>query len=162
MGNGSGASNGGGGNGAAALAPEQPRAKRDLERGEDPETFPKAVGPEAAAAAVGIANRQSPTTTLRFILHESADHEADREHLDALIALIEQHPGPDAVRLFVHGHDGDKIELTLPNAAVTEGLRATGIVALGPSGNAEILEADPVPAPAANGRRTRGVEPLEV
>ncbi len=106
-------------------------------------------------ASPQVARRPSPPTTLRFILHESDDGDADRIRLDTLIALIGEHPGPDAVRLFIHGSDGDKIELTLPDGNATEVLRAAGIVALGPNGDAEPLAQT---APAA---RTRGIEPLE-
>ncbi len=147
--NGTGVSTGSNGNGAAAPVLAAPIAA------------PQPPVATAAKAEPPIINHQFPTApTLRFILHESDDHDADREHLDALMSVIEQHPGPDAVRLFVHGHDGDKIEITLPNAAVTESLRATGIVALGPNGSAEPLSAAPIPAPAS--RHTRGIEPLEV
>jgi len=108
--------------------------------------------------ASGVKGGRGHRTTLRFVLHESADHEADRARLDALIDLMKEHPGKDAVRLFIHGHDGDKIELTLPDAAASDELRAAGIEALGPNGSAEPLSKRPV----ANGRRTRGIEPLEV
>ncbi len=121
-----------------------------------------AAGNGAAPAALDpTASDQLQATTrppLRFILHESDDHEADRERLDALIDLVKQHPGPDPVRLFIHGHDGDKIELTLPDATASETLRTAGIQLLGPTGAAEPL-AKPAPT---NGRRTRGIEPLEV
>ena len=90
--------------------------------------------------------------TLRFFLHESDDHDADRERLDALIALIEQHPGPDAMRIFIHGHDGDKIELTLPDGAASEQLRSAGIEILGSGGGADPLKT----------ARTRGIEAVEV
>jgi len=92
--------------------------------------------------------------TLRFFLHESEDEAADRARLDALIALVRRFPGEDAVRLFVHTHDGDKIELTLDDAAASEELWAAGIAALGPDGGAEPL--------VAGDGRTVGAQPLEV
>jgi DNA polymerase-3 subunit alpha len=117
-----------------------------------------AAGNGAAPAALEEAPAtEAPTAVLRFYLHESEDHDADRSRLDALIDLIRQHPGRDAVRLFIHGHDGDKFELTLNDAAVAEAVRSAGIEILGPGGGAE-----PLDAPAANGARTRGIEPLEV
>jgi DNA polymerase-3 subunit alpha len=123
-------SSGSGGNGAATVELESP--------------------PAAEAKPAQNADRK----TLRFFLHESPDHDADRHRLDALIALIEQHPGEDAVRLFIHAHDGDKIELTLPNAAATEKLRRAGIETLGPDAGA-----DPLTPSSA---RTRGIEAVEV
>jgi hypothetical protein len=125
--------NGSGGNGAPAAA---------LEPEVEVKAPPKNNGNGNASARA----------TLRFYLHESDDHDADRERLDALIALIEQHPGDDAVRLFIHGHDGDKIELTLPDGAVSEQLRSAGIEVLGSNGGAEPLKA----------QRTRGIEAVEV
>ena len=92
-------------------------------------------------------------TTLRFFLHESADEHADRERLDALVSLIASYPGGDAVRLFVHARDGDRIELTLPDGRACAELRSAGIDVLGPGGGAEPLVARP---------RTAGVQPLEV
>jgi hypothetical protein len=87
-------------------------------------------------------------------LHESDDSEADRRRLDELIAMVEQHPGGDVVRLFIHARDHDKIELSLPAARVSEELRARGVALLGEGGGAE-------PIVSAR-RKTRGVEPLEV
>jgi DNA polymerase-3 subunit alpha len=92
---------------------------------------------------------------LRFWLHESDDADADRQRLDGLVALIERFPGDDAVRLFVHARDHDRIELSMPSATATEELRSAGIALLDPLGGAEEI----VDAPA---NRTRGVEPLEV
>ena len=94
-----------------------------------------------------------PQATLRFVLHESDDDDADRVHLDALVSLLASYPGEDAVRLFIHARDGDRIELTLPSARACEELRAAGVEALGPGGGAEAIAYPP---------RTRGVEPLEV
>ena len=94
-----------------------------------------------------------PPTTLRFVLHESDDESADRERLDALVSLLGGYPGHDAVRLFIHARDGDRIELTLPDARACDELRTAGIAALGPHGAAE-----PLAAP----KRTVGVQPLEV
>jgi DNA polymerase-3 subunit alpha len=90
---------------------------------------------------------------LRFFLHESDNTDADRERLDALISLLADYPGDDAIRLFIHARDGDRIELHLPDAVACPALRAAGIEILGRHGGA-----DPLPEPA----RTRGVEPLEV
>jgi len=104
-------------------------------------------GPDLQAPAP---KRPSRRPALRFVLHESDDDQADRERLDALVALLAQHPGDDRVRLFVHCRDGDRIELTLPSVTATEELRAAGVAALGPHGDAE-----PLP-------RTRGAEPVEV
>jgi DNA polymerase-3 subunit alpha len=97
----------------------------------------------------------APSTkrTLRFFLHESNDDDADRARLDALVELIGGYPGGDAVRLFIHARDGDRIELTLPDARACEELRAAGIETLGPKGGAEPLPPE---------RRTVGVQPLEV
>ena len=100
----------------------------------------------------------APPRALRFYLHESDDGDADRARLDALIALIEQHPGDGVVRLFIHANDGDKIELAMPPADVTEALREQGLALLGEHGGADAIDLAPKP-PA---RRTRGVEPLEV
>jgi DNA polymerase-3 subunit alpha len=74
---------------------------------------------------------------LRFWLHESDDHDGDRRRLDALVALLEQHPGDDTVRLFIHARDDDRIELSMPESAVTEELREAGAAVLGPGGGAE-------------------------
>ena len=57
------------------------------------------------------------------------------------------------VRLFIHAHDGDRIELHLPDARACEQLRDAGVELLGPQGGAE---------PLPDLRKTRGVEPLEV
>jgi hypothetical protein len=86
-------------------------------------------------------------------MHESESDDADRARLDALIALLAGYPGDDAVRLFIHARDGDRIELTLPDARISEDLRAAGIAALAPHGGA-----DPLPAE----QKTRGVQPVEV
>jgi hypothetical protein len=99
------------------------------------------------------ANRTPNPTTLRFFLHESDDAAADRARLDALVALIAGFPGTDLIRLFIHAHDGDRIELHLPDARACEDLRTAGIDVLGRQGGA-----DPLPEP----RKTRGVEPMEV
>src|SRR4029079_6309346 len=115
--------------------------------------------PTPGIPADGDANSQHQTSNsptkpaLRFILHESNDAEADRMRLDGLIDLLRAHPGDDGVRIFIHAHDGDKIELTLPNARASVELRDLGIEMLGPNGDAE---------PLASQIRTRGVEPLEV
>ncbi len=95
----------------------------------------------------------TPPTTLRFFLHESADDHEDRSRLDALIALLAGYPGGDAIRIFIHARDGDRIELHLPDARACEELRSAGIAALGPHGGAE---------PLAASRKTRGVEAIEV
>jgi hypothetical protein len=92
---------------------------------------------------------------LRFWLHESEDDQADRGRLEALIALVKEHPGEDVVRLFIHAADGDKIELAMPGAAVSEELRAAGIALLGAHGGAEEIA---VPRAV----RTHGVEAVEV
>ena len=101
-------------------------------------------------------NNPAPTRKLlRFWLHESDDGDADRQRLDDLVALIEQYPGEDTVRLFIHGRDHDRIELSMPLASATEELRTAGIALLAPLGGAEeIVE--------TAAKRTRGVEPLEV
>ena len=95
----------------------------------------------------------TPPATLRFVLHESDDDEADRARLDGLVTLLASYPGDDAIRLFIHARDGDRIELTLPSARACEELRAAGVQALGPGGGADAIVYPP---------RTRGVEPLEV
>jgi hypothetical protein len=107
------------------------------------------------AAVVTPAQRDARPSgrTLRFVLHESDDEEADRVRLDALVGLLDGFPGADPIRLFVHARDGDRIELTLPDARACEELRTAGIAALGPGGDAEALPAE---------RRTAGVQPLEV
>jgi hypothetical protein len=105
----------------------------------------------AATATAPPARR--PARPLRFILHESDDHEADRARLDALIELLKKSPGSHPVRLFIHAGDGDRIELSMPDAAISEELREAGIAALGANGDAEPLPQD---------RRTVGVQPLEV
>jgi hypothetical protein len=84
---------------------------------------------------------------------ESDDADADRTRLDALITLLASYPGNDAIRLFIHARDGDRIELHLPDAHACEGLRTAGIEALGPHGGAD---------PLSDARKTRGVEPIEV
>ncbi|MBI5285570.1 MAG: hypothetical protein HY874_10795 [Chloroflexi bacterium] len=133
-------------------AVESANGKRENGTSTAPGDAPPSSGiepqPEAPAPPNG-----TPKTTLRFFLHESADADADRARLDALIALISSHPGDDAVRLFIHAHDGDRIELTMPDARACEELRAAGIELLGTSGGAE-----PLTAP----QRTHGVQPLEV
>ena len=90
---------------------------------------------------------------LRFYLHESADAAADRRRFDSLRSLVVEYPGSDGVRLFIHLLDGDKIELTLPDAGIGDALRDSGIALLGEHGGAEPLPSEP---------RTRGVEPVEV
>jgi hypothetical protein len=98
---------------------------------------------------------ESERPLLRFFLHESDDGDADRRRLDALIALIEQHPGDGVVRLFIHARDHDKIELSMPDAHISDELRDAGIALLGDLGGAE-------PIAWFKPRKTRGVEPLEV
>jgi len=109
-------------------------------------------GGSAMATPAKPANGK-PRATLRFVLHESDDESADRERLDALVSLLGDYPGGDNVRLFIHARDGDRIELTLPNARACDDLRTAGIAALGPHGGAEPLAAPPA---------TVGVQPLEV
>ncbi len=122
----------GGSNGGGAIQPPAPSLQPQ---------------PDAATEPRGA------TTTLRFYLHESDDADADRGRLDALFALVASYPGGDAVRLFIHARDGDRIELTLTDARACDELREAGIAALGPHGGAEPLD------PA---QRTAGVQPLEV
>jgi DNA polymerase III subunit alpha len=92
---------------------------------------------------------------LRFVLHESDDEEADRLRLEALIRVLESHPGPDEMRLFVHTRDGDRIELSMPEARACDELRERGVAALVPNGGVE-------EAAARRPARTHGVQPLEV
>jgi hypothetical protein len=104
---------------------------------------------------------------LRFYMHESQDEDGDRRKLDALIALIGEHPGEDVVRLFIHAADGDRIELSMPTANASEELRTAGITLLGEGGGAEELarpsQTAGRPAPGGNGAsRSYGVQPLEV
>jgi len=106
-----------------------------------------------AAAPVPEPRRAAPRATLRFFMHESDDETADRARLDALIALIGEHPGEDIVRLFVHLNDGDKIELAMPAAAASEELRERGIALLGERGGAEAIA-------RPQERRTAGVQPV--
>jgi len=116
---------------------------------------------KSAEAAASIAEQPAPpaparrkhAAALRFTLHESDNPDADRAHIDALIEVLKQYEGTDAVRIFIHCNDGDMIELTLPSARACDELRAAGIAALGPQGGAEPLTA---------AGRTRGVESLEV
>jgi len=110
---------------------------------------------QPSASSVQLPPDPAPLTkrTLRFFLHESDDDAADRARLDALVELIGGYPGGDAVRLFIHARDGDRIELTLPDARACEELRAAGVEALGPDGGAEALPPE---------RRSVGVQPLEV
>jgi DNA polymerase-3 subunit alpha len=144
-GNGHGHADGAPGNGAAPpqLEPPSPAA-------------PPVPAPPMAPAA--------PSAVLRFYMHESEDADGDRRKLDALIALIGEHPGEDVVRLFIHAADGDRIELSMPRAAATEELRSAGIALLGEGGGAEeIAQTAKRPAPNGNGAgRTYGVQPLEV
>jgi DNA polymerase-3 subunit alpha len=142
-----------------ASAPPQPSSERAPARNTVNGNGSGGNGAASAALEPPANNGPSPSkdrTSLRFFLHESDDHEADRRRLDALVDLIGQHPGEDAVRLFIHAHDGDKIELTLPDSAASEALRAAGIDILGPQGGADPL------APPARQPRTRGIEPVEV
>jgi hypothetical protein len=99
----------------------------------------------SSEAARPTSNIQHPTSTLRFFLHESDDPEDDRRRLDELIALIERHPGNDHVRLFVHARDGDRIELSMPDAIASDELREAGIAVLTPHGGADAIAA-PEPA----------------
>jgi len=112
---------------------------------------------DAAKGSAAPAGGAARSRTLRFVLHESDDGEADRARLDALIALVERYPGEDRVRLFIHARDGDRIELALPAARACEELRAEGLAVLGEHGAAEAIAEGTAPV-----RRTRGVEPLEV
>ncbi len=139
-------------------APSAPKKAPSTSNGNGTKNGTSGNGAASATIEAPVTKNQSPPTSLRFVLHESDDSDADRERLDALIELIRQHPGRDTVRLFIHGHDGDKFELTLDDAAATDDLRAAGIDALGPGGSAEPLTESPV----RNGAKTRGIEPLEV
>jgi DNA polymerase-3 subunit alpha len=116
--------------------------------------------PKASSHGNGNGASAAPQRALlRFYLHESDDTEADRRRLDELVALIERFPGTDVVRLFVHAHDGDKIELSMPAARVCDELRDAGIALLADAGGG----AEPImQVKAAPPRKTRGVEPLEV
>ncbi len=80
-----------------------------------------------------------PRATLRFFLHEGDNPDADRARLDELIALLARYPGDDRVRLFIHARDGDRIELSMPDARACEDLREAGIAVLGSGGGAEPL-----------------------
>jgi hypothetical protein len=113
--------------------------------------------PGGAPPVTGVTATVDPPPSkeaLRFYLHESENEESDRERLDRLIQLLRDHPGDDPVRLFIHARDGDRIELTLPDASSTDDLRLAGVDILGPQGGAEPVS--PVIV------RTRGVEPVEV
>jgi hypothetical protein len=112
-----------------------------------------AEAPAVEAPANGGPPALASGVLLRFHLHESDDHDADRRRLDELIALLEQHAGADAVRIFIHASDGDRIELSLPNATVTEELREAGIALLG-----ELGGADAIARPTR--KRTAGIETL--
>ncbi len=76
---------------------------------------------------------------IRFVLHESPDEDADRARLDALIEVLRQYPGDDAIHLFVHARDGDRIELTMPSGRACDELLAAGIEALGPNATGEMI-----------------------
>lgn len=94
----------------------------------------------AVAKTAPTTSDQRPTTSrklLRFYLHESKQPDDDLARIDALIDLIRGYPGQDAVRIFIHAHDGDRIELSLPDADVTDELRVAGVRVLGDGGGAE-------------------------
>ena len=92
---------------------------------------------------------RAPKVTLRFFMHESDDDSADRRRLDDLVTLLADYPGDDAVRLFIHCRDGDRIELSLPDARVCEELRAAGVALLAPDGGAEEIRRPRTPGIAA-------------
>ncbi|HEY8172882.1 MAG TPA: DNA polymerase III subunit alpha [Dehalococcoidia bacterium] len=137
--NGNGRGNGAAGNGGTPKMLEAPSTA-----GQSPVTNHQPPKPSAA-----------PQATLRFYLHESDDDDADRARLEQLISLITEYPGEDAVRLFIHARDGDRIELAMPCARACEELRTAGKALLGKHGGA-----DEIVAPSS--KRTRGVEPVEV
>jgi DNA polymerase-3 subunit alpha len=96
-----------------------------------------AVVIEVPAAANGNGDGAAHRKLLRFYLHESQHPDADLRRLDALIDLLREYPGHDAVRIFIHAHDGDRIELTLPDADACDELRVAGVRRLGDGGGAE-------------------------
>ena len=116
------APSGSGGNGAAAAVLE-------------PEPVATIVAPTPAPTTNG--NGTAHRKLLRFYLHESAQPDDDLARIDTLIDLLKEHPGHDAVRIFIHAHDGDRIELSLPDADVTDDLRVAGVRLLGDGGGAE-------------------------
>jgi hypothetical protein len=130
------------GNGAAAAieAPTEPAAL--------PAPAKDAVPPANGASKPG-------RTVLRFYMHESDDGAADTQRLDDLITLISEYPGEDSVRLFIHANDGDRIELSMPDARACDELREAGVRLLGEGGGAEEIR-----RPGAG--RTAGVQALEV
>ncbi|MBF6600962.1 MAG: DNA polymerase III subunit alpha [Dehalococcoidia bacterium] len=128
--------------GTGSAVPEQQRPADDEDRSARAPTSgvqPPASAPPSAAAS------------LRFFLHETDDPEGDRGRLDQLIALIAAHPGADHVRLFVHARDGDRIELSMPDADASDALRDAGVAILEPHGGADLIVRAAVAPTAAAG-----------
>jgi hypothetical protein len=75
---------------------------------------------------------------LRIELHESSDEESDRERLMGILSALPDHPGADIVRLFIHTHAGDEVEMELPNAGISDALLTRLRTVLGRAGSVTV------------------------
>jgi DNA polymerase-3 subunit alpha len=63
--------------------------------------------------------------SLRLMLDESDDEDADQRRLATVFRLLQERPGPDAVRLTIRTRAGEVIDLELPSATLTDELGAS-------------------------------------
>ncbi|MCS7276761.1 MAG: DNA polymerase III subunit alpha [Dehalococcoidia bacterium] len=82
-----------------------------------------------------------PGTTLRILLQETDDTQADQERLRQVIMLLRDFPGEDAVTLSIRQQDGEEIDLALPRARVCPELLSRLRSAVGAWGRVEALRA---------------------
>ncbi len=78
---------------------------------------------------------------LRIVLRETEDTEGDQERLRQVINALRDHPGQDAVTLFIRQADGEEVQLALPRARICPELLGRLREAVGSWGDVEALQA---------------------
>ena len=97
--------------------------------------------PAAEAPRPGRRARAVSGGALRIVLRETEDTEGDQERLRQVINALRDHPGQDAVTLFIRQADGEEVQLALPRARICPELLGRLREAVGSWGDVEALQA---------------------
>jgi hypothetical protein len=95
------------------------------------EIAPAVIDDPAAARFSPIAPQPVARESLRLVLHEGDDEDADQKCLSTVFRLLQEHPGIDDVFLTIKTRDGEDIELRMPTAALDEELKTQLAEAVG-------------------------------